>query len=167
MRLVAALQGVLQQQGITTANELAGYTEKELRTFPNLGAASVTSIKKALHALDFRLGDLASRKLIAQRQLEEEGAPRDPARDPRLKEPAEHHTQIREVELAAKFWMWLDNCAQILGCTTDYYLKTVIAKAWAKDDHGGRSFGRSGPTGSMKREDFKEMKRGLHADDGL
>lgn len=104
---------------------------------------------------------------MAQRELDAE-APVDSDRDPRLKEPAEHHTQIREVELAAKFWMWLDNCAQILGCTTDYYLKTVIAKAWAKDEHGGRQFGQPGTGGTMRREDFKDMERRLQTgDDGL
>ena len=159
---------MLQQQGIASANELSGYTEKELLTFPNLGPGSVTIIKKALHALGLRIGDVESRKLIAQRQLEAEGAERQSARDPRLKQEADHHTQIREIELAAKHWMWLDNCAQILGCTVEYYMTTIISKAWAKDDHGGRSFGKDPATGTMKREDFKEYQRRLQAaDDGL
>lgn len=156
---------MIQRQGITSANELSGYTERELRSFPNLGAASVTAIKKALHALDFHLGDTEARKRMAQKALDAEEAA-DPDRDPRLRQPKEHNTEIREVELAAKHWMWLENCAQILGCTVEYYLTTIIAKAWAKDEHQGRTFGRQSQT--MKRADFEDYRRRLEAaDDGL
>lgn len=172
LKLPLALQGILQQHGIDSANELEGYSKADLMRMPNIGMKSVDWIRSRLKEKGFGFGVAGARRRAASMALDAEPAadngtptghaPATPSRrhDPRCEQPAEMKTRIIEVELEPKDYNWLIWRARTWGTTVKHVMKKIVREHRAADHtRGGQAPTTAEDGGTVPERDYSEGHR--------